>query len=117
MSYKITSISQCKSDQSGNVDPLASHKRSIRCRVLSIDDDPLVHPVFKKILSQDPVESYACEQLRAVDFEHDAAMDGEEGVEKIIQALQAGDPFSPHLYRHENAWVEWYGDCGAYPGI
>src|SRR5258708_39844432 len=72
-------------------------------RILDIDDNAAIHEDFRKILCPanvdfDRVEaaffSDAMADQTQPGFEIDSAFQGEEGVAKVRQALEAGRPYS-----------------------
>jgi diguanylate cyclase (GGDEF)-like protein len=78
----------------------------VRRRLLVIDDNPAIHEDFRKILPtgvQDSPELLAAEQLLLGEpqslaprpaFEIDSALQGQEGVERVRQALAEGRPYA-----------------------
>lgn len=80
-------------------------------RVLIIDDNPAIHADFRKILggaTDDPSELNAAEEALfgdpvertpSVRFVIDSAYQGQEGVEKVEQALREGDPYQRQFMR------------------
>ena len=74
-------------------------------RVLIIDDNPSIHDDFRKILSGvprdtalDAKETLLFGSVPAAEsddrFELDSAFQGEDGVEKVIQARREGNPYA-----------------------
>jgi diguanylate cyclase len=78
----------------------------VRRRLLVVDDNPAIHEDFKKILpsgAQESAELLAAELLLLGEpkvltprptFEIDTALQGEEGVERVKQALAEGRPYA-----------------------
>jgi diguanylate cyclase (GGDEF)-like protein len=73
-------------------------------RILLIDDTPAIHEDFRKILQNDAPEASELDAINAAlfgeeaktaraRFELDSAYQGQEGVAKVGQALQAGRPY------------------------
>jgi len=75
------------------------------CRILVIDDNPSIHDDFRKTLCGSDVEHSALDSKHellfgtdkpvrdSLKFEIDAAHQGEEGLDRIVQARQEGRPF------------------------
>lgn len=77
-------------------------------RILIVDDNPSIHEDFRKILSK-PIDSSELDELEAnlfgtstaksgkeklPDYRIDSAFQGQEGIKKVAQAIQEGDPYS-----------------------
>ncbi|HVH84754.1 MAG TPA: EAL domain-containing protein [Steroidobacteraceae bacterium] len=89
---------------------MTSATRHVRRRLLVIDDNPAIHEDFKKILPGETqeVELLEAELLEAEQlllgeakartsrptFEIDTALQGQEGVERVRQALAEGRPYA-----------------------
>lgn len=75
-------------------------------RILIIDDNEAIHEDFRLILAEDTTDTSALDQAEAAifdsaskrvereNFEVDSAFQGQEGLEKIQQALQQGRPYA-----------------------
>ena len=73
-------------------------------RILVVDDNVAIHNDLRKILVNDTGERVALEDDEAVlfdsvpaavtDFQVDSAYQGEEGLEKLQQAVAAGRPYA-----------------------
>ena len=80
--------------------------RMINRRVLAVDDNPIIHEDFRKILSKTPtgdnrfddLESAIFEAKNPSDapegFEIDSAFQGEEGLAKVQHAMEHGRPYA-----------------------
>ena len=83
----------------------ASHPPANR-RVLLIDDNPAIHADFRKILGDGPESAASMDEAEAAlfgevqnkktshGFEIDSAMQGQEGLERMQQALKEGRPYA-----------------------
>ncbi len=83
-----------------------NEKRPLNRRILVIDDNQNIHEDFRTILGRRPDQSMAVEDEEAAifgqtstssdpeGFEIDSAFQGEEGVEKLRQALTEGRPYA-----------------------
>ena len=76
-------------------------------RVLVVDDNPAIHTDFRKILRHAATRSEHLDSAEAIlfgdikdgpgaieDFEIDSAMQGQEGLEMVQQAMEAGRPYA-----------------------
>lgn len=71
-------------------------------RIIIIDDSPEIHQVFLKILTsklvkvegEKIIQNSLSKQATLPTFEIDTALQGQEGVEKIKQAMKAGKPYA-----------------------
>ena len=89
------------------MNPNADPSIPVNHRILVIDDNPAIHEDFRKVLS--PAGSHLADELnddeaaifgdapapsRALSFEIDSAFQGQEGLEKVRAAAQAGAPYA-----------------------
>jgi len=84
-------------------------------RVLVIDDNPAIHKDFRKVLGaglDEPAALEADEQAlfghprwrsTRPHFEVDSALQGQEGVERVREALRVGRPYAMADRRHADA--------------
>jgi two-component system NtrC family sensor kinase len=80
-------------------------------RILVIDDNQAIHDDFKKILrvnapdhelsveeaelfGDEPTNAFAAEYASAIEFEIDSALQGQEGLEMVRQAVRQGRPYA-----------------------
>ena len=75
-------------------------------RILVIDDSEAIHEDFRTILGSSPADTAVLDEARSaifgdtsnspeqVDFEIDSAFQGQEGLEKVQQALREGRPYA-----------------------
>ena len=89
------------------MNPTADPSIPVNHRILIIDDNPAIHEDFRKVLN--PAGSRLADELddeeaaifgdapaasRALNFEIDSAFQGQEGLEKVRAAAQAGAPYA-----------------------
>src|SRR2546430_8197402 len=85
---------------------MSNRAKSGSRRILVIDDNLAIHEDFRKILGGNPASAHSLDEAEAAlfgvpqaeinspCFEMDSAFQGKEGLQRVQEALQRGDPYA-----------------------